>query len=373
MRITGGNVFRDGRFFEEDLYIDGDKIADKSATSSRNETRQQSFDASGCYVVPGLIDIHTHGACGADASDASVEGLQTMSHFLATQGVTSFCPTTMTLAEEQLLRVIDCIAQTPISYAKIAGIHLEGPFISVQKKGAQNEHFICEPDTQMMDRLFKRADRKIKLITVAPEAKGAIPFIEQNAKKCTVSLGHSASDYACASAAYKAGATHTTHLFNGMNTFQSREPGIIGAAYDHDATVELICDGIHLHPATIRMTFAMFEKRCVLISDSLRCAGMPDGIYELGGQRILLQAGRAMLNDNTLAGSAISLLQAVQNAVRFGIPLENAIYASTIAPAKVIGLDAQIGNLKAGMKADVVILDKKLNVKAVFIDGNRVV
>lgn len=195
-------------------------------------------------------------------------------------------------------------------------------------------------------------------------------FIRQVSKVCAVSLGHTTADYDTAMAGFAAGATHATHLYNGMPSFLHRAPGVIGAALDAGASVELICDGLHIHPSVIRATYRLFGEKLNLISDSLRCAGMPDGSYELGGQPIVMKDHKATLLDGTIAGSSISLLDAVRNAVRFGLPLEAAVYAASTAPAQAVGLD--VGVLEVGRPADLVVLDKALDLKAVFVDGNRI-
>lgn len=195
-------------------------------------------------------------------------------------------------------------------------------------------------------------------------------FIREVSKKCTVSLGHTVADYDTAMEAFAAGASHATHLYNGMPGLLHRAPGVIGAAFDSGASVELICDGLHIHPAVIRATARLFGDKLNLISDSLRCAGMPDGDYELGGQPIVLKEGKATLLDGTLAGSCISLLDAVRNNVRFGLPLAEMCYAASAAPAQAVGL-TDIGELRPGKCADLLVLDQKLNLKAVFVDGQR--
>lgn len=195
-------------------------------------------------------------------------------------------------------------------------------------------------------------------------------FIQEVSKVCTVSLGHTTADYDTAMAGFRAGATHATHLYNGMPSFLHRAPGVIGAAFDAGASVELICDGLHIHPSVIRATCQLFGDKLNLISDSLRCAGMPDGDYELGGQPIVVKNHKATLLDGTLAGSSISMLDAVRNVVNFGLPLEAAVYAASTAPAQAVGLD--VGVLEVGRPADLVVLDKALDLKAVFVDGNRI-
>ena len=328
------------------------------------------FDATGCYVLPGLVDVHTHGAAGEDFSDGRQAGLQTMMDYYAAHGVTSVLATTMTLGEAALTDAMRTLqAFKGNRGAKLAGIHLEGPFLSREKRGAQAAEHLRQPDIALFYRFNEASGNRIKLVTVACEEEGAMDFIRQVSKTCAVSVGHTCADYDAAMKAFEAGACGVTHLYNGMPPLHHRQPGVIGAALDSCADAELICDGLHVHPAVIRATFAMFGDKVNLISDSLRCAGMEDGDYELGGQPIRLRNGKATLTGtDTLAGSAISLLDGVRNAVKFGIPLEDAVYAASTAPAKRIGL-TQTGCIQVGNCADLIVLDEKLELRAVFIDG----
>ncbi|MDE7261116.1 MAG: N-acetylglucosamine-6-phosphate deacetylase, partial [Oscillospiraceae bacterium] len=257
----------------------------------------------------------------------------------------------------------------PTRGAKCAGIHLEGPFLCYAKRGAQAAENLHLPDAAMFHRLNEASGGIVKMVTVACEEEGAMPFIREVSRVCAVSLGHTTADYDTAMAGFLAGATHATHLYNGMPSFLHRAPGVIGAALDAGASVELICDGLHIHPAVIRATYRMFGDKLNLISDSLRCTGMPDGGYELGGQPIVMKDHKATLLDGTLAGSSISLLKAVQNVVRFGLPLEAAVYAASTAPAQAAGLE--VGVIAQGRPADLLVLDKNLELKAVFVDGKR--
>ncbi len=365
MLIKNGKVFI-GKFFQN-----ADIEFGKTISAIGSLEGPADLDASGCYVVPGFVDIHTHGAVGEDFSDGKPDGLQPIADFYAAHGVTSFLATTMTLKEEVLTPAMHAIRDfAPSGGAKCAGIHLEGPFLSYAKRGAQAAENLHKPDTSLFNRLNAASGGKVKLVTVACEEDGALPFIQAVSKTCTVSLGHTTADYDTAMAGFQAGATHATHLYNGMPSLLHRAPGVIGAAFDSGASVELICDGLHIHPSVIRATYQLFGEKLNLISDSLRCAGMPDGDYELGGQPIVVKNHKATLLDGTLAGSSISLLDAVQNVVRFGLPLEAAVYAASTAPALAVGLK-DVGAIELGRAADLLVLDKDLNLAAVFINGQK--
>lgn len=369
MVIKGANVF---------LPTGGFKICDVTFTDRivavGSDYEDGCLNGEGCYLIPGLIDIHTHGAMGADASDGSKAGLKVMAAYYAKRGVTSFCATTMTLPEKQLARAMEVVRdfRKEEQGANCIGAYLEGPFLSVAKKGAQNAEYLQKPDYQMLQRLNAASGGKVKLCGVAPEELQDDFFIEKAKQICTVSLAHSTADYEMACKAFDAGASQATHLFNGMNPYAHRAPGIIGAAMDKGAFAELICDGFHIHPSVIRGVFRMFRGRVILISDSLRCAGMPDGKYELGGQSVYLSGGVAKLSDGTIAGSCISLMDALRNVVAFGIPIEEAVRAATQNPAMAVGLDNEIGCIAPGAWADMVLLDANLSIKAIFTHGKLI-
>ncbi len=372
MRIINGRVFdlNEG-FVSREVFTDGALLAASGGDA-------QLYDAEGCYVIPGLTDVHFHGCMGADFSDGDPDGLQTMADYELSRGVTQICPAGMTLLEEQLSVICKMAAahkRKSVRGAELVGVHLEGPFLSYAKKGAQNGEWLHKPDAEMFRRLMTAADGLIRLVTVAPEEAGAIEFIRAVSEQATVSLGHTTADYDTAMEAYRSGASHTTHLFNAMPPFTHRAPGVVGAAADQPhVRVELICDGVHLHPSVVRAAFKLFgAERVVLVSDSLRCTGMPDGQYPFGGQEIVLKGNRATLlhEPNTLAGSVTDLMGCMKKAVEFGIPLADAVRAAAVNPAQAIGIFDRFGSLDAGKAANLVILDGDLNLKDVIFHGKR--
>ena len=374
MRITGGQVFDlEKGFVARDVCFDGELLAETSADG-------KSYDAGGCYVIPGLTDLHFHGCVGEDFSDADPAGLQRMADYELSRGVTQICPAGMTLGEDQLTRICQTAAAHRAKNAggaELVGVNLEGPFLCKAKKGAQNEAFLHDPDPVMLHRLQEAAQGMVKLVTLAAEQPGALEFI-QGAKEdgITVSLGHTTADYDTASAAYAAGARQATHLFNAMPPFTHRAPGVVGAAFDHpEVKVEIISNGVHIHPSVVRAVFQLFgAQRVILISDSLRATGMPDGRYPFGGQEIEVHGNRAtMVGDpNTLAGSVSDLMACLKSAVSFGIPLADAVRAAAVNPAQVLGVFPRMGSVDTGKLANLAILDENLELKDVFFRGRLV-
>ena len=372
MKITGGKVFDlDQGFVERDLCFDGPLLTLDSQDG-------QSYDGTGCYVIPGLTDVHFHGCRGADLSDGDAAGLQTMAEYELSRGVTQICPAGMTLLEEQLIKV----CRTAVAHkregrpdADLAGINLEGPFLSYAKKGAQNGEWLHAPDVAMLRRLEEASEGLVKLVSVAPEEPGALDFIREVAEEVNVSVAHTTAGYDTAMAAFRAGAREVTHLFNAMPGFTHRAPGVVGAALDSPwSRVELISDGIHIHPSVVRATFKMFgPDRVVLISDTMRAAGMSDGEYDLGGQNVIVKGPLATLADGTIAGSVTDLMACMKTAVSFGIPLADAVRAAAVNPAKAIGIFDRVGSLEAGKRANVAVLGPDLELKAVFFHGKQVV
>lgn len=373
MRISNGAVFEvDRGFCSRELCTDGAVIAEQSGDG-------RVLDASGCYVVPGLIDLHFHGCVGEDFSDASPDGLQKMAEYELCQGVTYICPAGMTLPEEQLMRMCETAAgyqKTAARGAELVGVNLEGPFLSEAKKGAQNGAYLRDPDVELLNRLQTAADGLVKLVTVAPEQPGAVGFVRKAAQSgVTVSVGHTTADYDTARAAFSAGARQVTHLFNAMPPFTHRAPGVVGAAFDHpEVRAELICDGVHIHESVVRAVFRLFgPERVVLISDTMRAAGMPDGQYSLGGLDVTVRGKLCTLADGTIAGSATNLMDCLRTAVSFGIPLKDAVRAATFNPAQALHMQHRIGSFVPGLDASAVLLEKKdLSIRAVVFRGELV-
>lgn len=333
-----------------------------------------AIDAQGMYLIPGFVDLHIHGALGHDFSDASAEGNEIIARRLVRHGVTSYLHTTMTVSEERMLAIaktVDCTTCDPNRSACV-GVHLEGPFLSYRKRGAQHPDHLHAADYPLYCRVNELCGGNVRLVAVAPEIEGGMEFIELACGETSVSVAHTCAGYDLAIAAFQKGANHVTHLFNGMEPFLHREPGVIGAAMDSGAFAELICDGLHVHPSAVRAAFRMFPGRIVLISDAVQSAGMADGEYLLGGLAITMKNGKTTLADGTLAGSNITLHDALKNAVSFGIPLEEAVEAATLRPAVSVGLDDVVGSLEPGKRADFVLLDEMLNIRGVYHFGQAV-
>ena len=366
MIIKRGKVFQeDGNFLEQTLYVNDHRLVDKAEYQYDGEV----IDAEGLLVPPGLVDIHSHGAAGEDFSDGNPEGLKKILQYEKRCGITSYCPTSMTFPKERLRQIFASIkgAQTEDG-ATVVGINMEGPFLDPAKKGAHVEKWIAAPDVAFVRELNQDADGLVRLVTLAPNMDGAEEFIKEMHEEVCISLGHTAADYDCASRAMKLGAHHVTHLYNAMQPFGHRAPGLIGAAMDDpECMVELICDGYHIHPSAIRAAFRMFgPERVILISDSMRATGMENGTYELGGQEVTVKDRKAVLKDGTLAGSATNLYGCMCKAVEFGIPLEQAIMAVTANPARSIGIFDQVGSIRIGKQADLLLVSENLELKRVI-------
>ena len=355
-------VIRDGVFVEED-----------------GVSTDVEIDASGCYALPGLIDIHFHGAMGADVCDGTMEAYETVARYELLHGVTSMCPATLTLSEEVLCGVLSTGAvfakKEEQDMARLVGFNMEGPFISHVKKGAQNEVYIRPCDAAMVRRFLEASDGLLKIIGLAPEINPDFAkYIGEVKDFVKVSLAHTDTDYATAMEAFYAGASHVVHLYNAMRGLHHREPGLVGAAADAGATCELICDGIHVHPAAVRAAYDMIgPEHMILISDSLRCTGMEDGIYDLGGQPVSKKGPYCnLVEEGNVAGAVSNLFDCLRNAVlTMEIPLEQAVASATIIPARCIGEDHRIGAIADGMLGDVILVRKSdFSLQQVIKGGN---
>lgn len=330
----------------------------------------------GCDVlIPGLIDVHLHGAGGGDFSDGDAAGLEKMARYLAKIGVTSFAPASLTLPEEVLRTAYENGARfhrnQPEGTAALRGIHMEGPFFSEKKKGAQNPAHLRLPDVEMINRLDQASEGLLRIVDVAPELSGAIPFISAISKTHRVSVAHTDASYDEAKAAFEAGAVHVTHLYNAMPPLHHRDPGVIAAAAEQESVMaELICDGNHVHPATVRATFRLFgAERICMISDALSACGMPEGPYVLGGLNVVMKDHLVRLTDGTIAGAATNLFECLQNVIAFGIPVEDAVRCATWNPACCIGAQGEVGSISVGKTADLLLLGSDYSLKQVYLAG----
>lgn len=379
MIIKGGSIFtEEGKFQKGSIVIEQGAIKKLDFSGGNQTVEEKVLDATGMYVLPGLVDIHLHGCAGVDFCDATRDSFATIENYQVRNGITSVFPATMTVSAEELGNILEVSAKylKNDSIGVLGGITMEGPFISEGKKGAQNAKYILQPNIAFFREMQDKSKGFIKQVALAPEEEGAMEFIEALCGETIISLAHSEADYETAFKAFKKGVNHVTHLFNGMRPFYHREPGIVGAAFDNaNVYVEMICDGVHLHPATVRAMFRLFgAERICMISDSMRATGMCDGTYSLGGQKVIKKGNLATLEEGTIAGSVCNLYQCLKKVVKeMGIPLKDAILSCTKTPAKSLGMDGKCGIIKEGRNADLLILDEELNIKYVIKNGEMVI
>ena len=385
------------KFVPGEIVVRGDRIAEvhtaveKETTGaeclekkvSENECPEDEeivVDGEGAYAIPGLIDLHFHGCVGADVCDGTPEALKKIAQYEASIGVTAIAPATMTLPVEELEQILRNAAaykktqKTGGFEADLLGLNMEGPFISPVKKGAQDEKNIVPCNVEIAKRFLKASEGLVKFIGIAPEESSeAVAFIKEMKDSVDISLAHTNADYDTAMAAFAAGANHAVHLYNAMPVFTHRAPGVIGAVADSKHVMaEIICDNVHIHPAVVRATFAMMgADRMILISDSMRATGMPDGTYTLGGLDVNVNGNRATLVDGgALAGSVTNLMDCMRTVVKvMDIPLETAVACATANPARSLGVYDAYGSISEGKKADIVLLDEDLALKMVIKDG----
>ncbi len=339
---------------------------------------ETEIDAREYTVIPGMIDTHTHGAMGVDVNKATAADYQTLSAFYASQGVTGFLPTVISDAGNKMLEALQMAAdaQSAVRGAGILGCHLEGPFLSVEYKGAMPRRYLQQGDAALIARFLTAARGCKLLMTVAPEVQGVDALMHYiSSQGICAGLGHSGATYEQATACVRAGAAFFAHTMNAMRPLDRREPGILGAALESDAYCEFICDGLHLHPANVRILLkAKGIGKLVAVSDSIMAAGLPDGVYTLGAHKIIVKDGESTLgNGHTRAGSTLTLRAALVNFLQFtGLPLHEAILPMTANPAQLLGLDKQKGRIAPGMDADLAVLDNRMNVQYTFVQQRMV-
>lgn len=354
------------RFEKKDIYIEGDRI------TNTTDSEDDIIEAEGLYAIPGLTDIHFHGCVGYDFCDGTPEAIKAIADYESRCGVTSIAPATMTLGYEELTKIFENAASYQNEQgASLVGINMEGPYLSHAKKGAQNEVYLKPANIEDFRRMQQLSGGLIKLVDIAPEEEGAMDFIKAVKDEVVVSVAHTTADYDTASKAFLNGASNVTHLYNAMPPFSHRDPGVIGAALDAEhVKVELICDGVHIAPSVVRATFKMFgDDRIILVSDSMRAAGLEDGEYSLGGQKVFVTGNKATLVDGTLAGSVTNLLDCMKTAVSMNIPLESAVKCATVNPAKQIGIYDEYGSITPGKYANIVLLNSDLSINKVILKG----
>ena len=331
------------------------------------------IDAKGGFVAPGLVDIHIHGYLGEDTSDGSADGIKKMAGGIIKNGVTSWCPTTMTVSMEEINTALNAVRSLKEESkdwagAEILGVNLEGPFINPKKKGAQAEAHIKAPDA---DFVIKNSDI-ISLATMAPEMEDGCDAIKKIRENCDVrvSIGHTDATFEEALSGIDAGATHITHLFNAQTPLHHRNPGVVGAALLRDVYTELICDTFHVHKGLFELIAKIKGDKLVLITDCTRAGGMPDGEYTLGGQKIIVNGIECLLEDGTIAGSVLKLNDAVKNVYKnTEMPLWQVVAAASLNPASAIGVDNRKGSLEIGKDADIIITDHEFNIVKTIIGG----
>lgn len=373
--IVNGRVVLTDKVVTDVAVIFDEKIQAIKPISEVNLEEYEVIDAKGNLVAPGLVDIHIHGYLGEDASDGSAEGLKVMAAGIAKNGVTSWCPTTMTIAKEEIEKAFDTAravkAETECYGAKILGVNSEGPFINPSKKGAQPEDFILKPDG---DFILANADI-VKVFSVAPEMDEDFDCIKKVAEdgRVLISMGHTGADFEKACEGIEAGVRHTTHLFNAMTPLMHRNPGVVGAALsDERVSCELIADTFHVNPGLYKLVSKMKGNKLCLITDCMRAGGMEDGDYTLGGQHVIKTGIQCLLEDGTIAGSVLKLNDAVKNFLTYtDMSIPEVFACASLNPATAIGEAENIGSLEVGKCADIMICDDDIRVVATYINGEK--
>lgn len=372
MLLKGAKVFINSHFQLVDVIVENGKF--KEFAKNIDDYNGTVLDLNGKKIIPGLTDIHTHGCVGCDMCDEDEKSLENISKYMLENGILYFAPTTMTYPKERLIRPFMNAKLNKNKYAEIVGIHMEGPFISKDKIGAQNPDYLMEPDYDMVRELDDLSGGLLRIISLAPELENSLDFAKKINGKYVLSIAHSVCDYNTAMIAYQNGFSHLTHMYNAMNKIEHRSPGPIIAAYESGSTVEMIVDGVHIHEAVVRFSFDLFpaDKIC-MISDSMRACGLADGIYDLGGQAVEKKGNKATLKGtNTIAGSASNLYDCMKCALQMGVDEEKVIRACTENPARVMNIIDKKGVIKLDNDADFLICDEDLNILEIYQKGDRV-
>ena len=377
MLLKNARVYQNGAFAEANILCLNGTI-EKIGRDIGDIPEIPIEDGTGLYAVPGFIDVHTHGAVGVDVNEGSADGLKKIAAFFASQGVTAWNASVLTDTEAQTvqaIRAVKAVMEESGYGARLLGVHLEGPFLNPDYKGAMPEWLLRKGDRALAEQYAAEAGEALRYITVAPEVEGVAELIPFLRKHATVALGHSGASYEESRAAIEAGARAITHTFNGMALFHQHRPGLMGAALETDVYCEAICDGLHLHPGTVRMLLKCKGwDRVVAITDSIMAAGLPDGQYKLGVNDVIVENGDARLAvGSSRAGSTLTMIRALRNILAFtGAPLEKALPLLTENPARLLGIDGRTGSLAPGKDADIVLLDSALRVRATYVAGQAV-
>lgn len=374
--IINGRIYTEEETIERGyIIVNNDKIHTIEVGDYNGNLK--TFDAHGENILPGFIDIHIHGGYGEDVMDGSYKGLKHLSEQLLSEGTTAFLATTMTQSDSNIEKALKNVSeykekQQKDQSAEIIGIHLEGPFISEYKVGAQNPKYVQRPSVDKINHFQKLSNKQIKIITFAPEVENALPTLDMLHDNIIFSIGHTAADFEQVNKATKHGARHITHLYNAGTSFHHREPGVFGAAWTNEnLKTELIVDGVHSHPTSVKIAYKMKGKEhFYLITDAMRAKGKSDGEYDLGGQSVIVKGKEARLKTGSLAGSILKMNEGLQNLIYFTEDtLDNLWRVASLNQAKSLGIDEYKGSIKVGKEADIVIVDDEINVKVTIKSG----